>query len=124
MLVRLLLVLISLNTIASQLLLKKGVASLGGVRSLASFPQFLLSAIASPWILLSATLQVIGYALWFVVVTREKLGIAVAINGASFYIFLTLAAWLFFGEEVTPLQLSGIALIIVGVACVAWPVPG
>jgi drug/metabolite transporter (DMT)-like permease len=122
MLVKLLLVLVSINTTASQLLLKKGVTQLGGIRTIADFPRFMVLAVSSPWIVLSVCLQIVGYLMWFLVVTREKLGIAVAFTGASFYIFMAFSAWYFYGETLTVLQSTGIALIIVGVICVALPI--
>ena len=77
---------------------------------------------SSPWIAISACLQVAGYIMWMMVMTREKLGIAAAFSGASFYILMTLCAWYFYGEAPTLLQSAGIALIIVGVFCLAFPV--
>jgi drug/metabolite transporter (DMT)-like permease len=121
MMVRLLLVLVAVNTTASQLLLKKGVTQLGGIKTLADFPRFMILAISSPWIVLSVCLQIAGYLMWFLVVTREKLGIAVAFTGASFYILMALSAWYFYGETLTPLQSIGIGLIVMGVICVALP---
>jgi hypothetical protein len=61
MFVKLLLILVSINTIASQLLVKKGVTQLGGIRSLADLPRFAILAATSPWILLSVCLQIVGY---------------------------------------------------------------
>jgi multidrug transporter EmrE-like cation transporter len=58
-----------------------------------------------------------------VIVTREKLGIAVALTGASFYILMAFAAWYFYDEKLTLVQSLGIALIILGVICVALPTP-
>ena len=122
MLVKLLLILVSINTTASQLLLKKGVTQLGGVRALSDLPRFIILAVTSPWIMLSVCLQIAGYLMWFLVVTREKLGIAVAFTGASFYNFMALSAWFFYGETLTALQTTGIALIVLGVICVALPI--
>jgi len=121
MLVKLLLVLVSINTIASQLLLKKGVTQLGGVKALTDLPQFMVLAVRSPWIVLSVCLQIAGYLMWFLVVTREKLGIAVAFSGASFYILMALSAWYFYGETLTILQCVGIGFIVLGVICIALP---
>jgi drug/metabolite transporter (DMT)-like permease len=121
MLARLLLVLVAINTTASQLLLKKGVTQLGGVKTLTDFPRFIGIAVTSPWIVLSVCLQITGYLMWFMIVTREKLGIAVALTGASFYIFMAFSAWYFYGETLTLLQCAGISLIILGVICVAMP---
>ena len=74
MFVNLLLILVSINTIASQLLVKKGVTQLGGIRAFAELPRFIPLAATSPWILLSIFLQNVGYLTWFLVVTREKIG--------------------------------------------------
>jgi drug/metabolite transporter (DMT)-like permease len=120
--VKLLLILVSINTIASQLLLKKGVTQLGGIKTLSDFPQFFFLAVKSPWLILSVCLQIVGYLIWFLVVTREKLGIAVAFSGASFYILMAMAAWYFYGETLTLLQCAGIGLIIIGVICISLPI--
>jgi len=121
MFVKLLLILVSINTIASQLLVKKGVTQLGGIRAFADLPRFAILAATSPWILLSVCLQIVGYLAWFVVVTREKLGIAVAFTGASFYVLMALSAWYFYGETLSALQCVGIGLIVLGVVCMAIP---
>jgi drug/metabolite transporter (DMT)-like permease len=121
MLVKLLLIIVSINTTASQLLLKRGVTQLGGIKSFADLPRFMLLAISSPWIVLSVCLQIVGYLIWFLIVTREKLGVAVAFTGACFYLLMALSAWFFYGETLTALQSTGIALIILGVICVALP---
>jgi len=121
MFVKLLLILVSINTIASQLLVKKGVTQLGGIRAFADLPRFAVLAATSPWILLSICLQIIGYLVWFVVVTREKLGVAVAFTGASFYVLMALSAWYFYGEVLSALQCVGIGLIVLGVVCMAIP---
>ncbi len=122
MLVKFLLIFVSINTTASQLLLKKGVTQLGGVKALSDLPRFALLAVTSPWIVLSVCLQIVGYLMWFLVVTREKLGIAVAFTGASFYILMVLSAWYFYGETLAVLQCIGIGLIIVGLICVTLPI--
>jgi drug/metabolite transporter (DMT)-like permease len=119
--IRLFLILVSINTDASQLSLKRGVAQLGGIKSLTGIPRFALLAVSSPWIVTSVCLQIAGYIMWMMVVTREKLGIAVAFSGASFYILMAFSAWYFYGETLTPLQAAGIGLIILGVICVALP---
>lgn len=115
------LLLVSVNTTASQLLLKKGVTQLGGVNGVADLFRFVPLAVTSPWILISVCLQIVGYLLWFLVVTREKLGIAVAFTGASFYILMVLSAWYFYGETLSVLQCIGIGLIVLGLFCVALP---
>lgn len=121
MFVKILLILASVNTTASQLLLKKGVTQLGGVHGLADLPRFMLLAVTSPWIALSVCLQIMGYLLWFLVVTREKLGIAVAFTGGSFYILMAISSWYFYGEKLAVIQTVGIGLIILGLTCITLP---
>ncbi len=122
--IRLLLILVALNTVVSQLCLKRGVTQLGGLRSFADVPRFVPVAVTSPWIAFSVCLQVAGYIIWMMVVTREKLGVAVAFTGASFYILMALAAWYFYRETPTPLQFLGIALIVLGVTCLSAQMAG
>lgn len=121
MFVKLLLILVSVNTTASQLLLKRGVTQLGGVKGFSDLPRFMSLAVTSPWIVLSVCLQIVGYLMWFLVVTREKLGIAVAFTGASFYVLMVLSAWYFYGETLAALQCVGIGLIVLGLICVTLP---
>jgi drug/metabolite transporter (DMT)-like permease len=52
-----------------------------------------------------------------VVLTQEKLGIAVAMLGSGFYVLMALLAWALFDEQLTLLQWTGVALITLGVAC-------
>jgi multidrug transporter EmrE-like cation transporter len=54
-------------------------------------------------------------------VTREKIGIAVAFSGASFYLFMAINAWYFYWENLTLPQCTGIALIILRVICISLP---
>ncbi len=94
---------------------------MGGIKTLADLPQFIVQAVKSPWLILSVCLQIAGYLMWFLVVTREKLGIAVAFSGASFYVLMAISAWYFYGETLTVLQCAGIGLIIIGVICISLP---
>ena len=66
-----------------------------------------------------SVLQVIGYAVWMLVISRENLGVAVALCGAGFYLLMALAAWFIHGESLAPMQWVGIAFITIGVLCVS-----
>ena len=114
---KLLILVVTLNSVASQLLLKRAVADLGSPGSLAALPGFFGAAALHPAVYASLALQVIGYAVWMVVISQEKLGVAVAVLGSGFYVLMALTAWFAFGEELTPLQWAGIAFITIGVTC-------
>jgi drug/metabolite transporter (DMT)-like permease len=82
-------------------------------------PRLIGNAALSPWIYASVTLQVLGYVLWMLVVSREKLGVATSSIGAGFYILMALSAWLIYGETLSTLQWAGIILVTVGVVCIS-----
>jgi drug/metabolite transporter (DMT)-like permease len=116
---KLLIVAVSINAVLGQLLLKRGVAALGGPAAFAMLPKFIWGAVRSPWICAAIAVQGFGYFLWMIVVSRVKLGVATASVGGTFYLLLALAAWGFYGEALTSLQWVGIVLITLGVVCVS-----
>ena len=117
MLPKLLILVVTLNSVASQLLLKRAVGEIGSPQSLSAVPGFFAAAAVSPAVYASLVLQVVGYAIWMIVTSQEKLGVAVAVLGSGFYVLMALTAWFAFGEELTLLQWTGIAFITVGVTC-------
>jgi multidrug transporter EmrE-like cation transporter len=117
LLIKLLILLVTVNTVASQLLLKRAVTDIGGPATLAAFPGFIAAAATSPWVYASLGLQVIGYVLWMVVISHEKLGISIAILGGGFYCLMAFSTWIVYGEELTAIQWMGIGLITAGVGC-------
>jgi drug/metabolite transporter (DMT)-like permease len=116
---RLLLVAVTVNAVISQLLLRRALNELGNPSSLSGLPRFIGNAALSPWIYGSVALQILGYVLWMLVVSREKLGVATASIGAGFYILMALSAWLLYGETLSPLQWTGIILVTSGVVCIS-----
>lgn len=114
-----LIVAITLDAVAGQLLLKRALISLGGRAALSTIPKFFLDAAVSPWIYASIAVQGLGYLLWMILISREKLGVATASVGAGFYILMPLCAWTFYGESLSCLQWCGIALLTAGVICVS-----
>lgn len=118
--VKLLALLVALNTIGSNLLIKRAVSEIGSPASLGGMLKFAQSAAASPWIWASLSLQVLGYLVWMVVVSREKLGVAAAWVGAAYYLLTAVMAWLVFGERISVAQWLGILLITIGVVLVSF----
>jgi drug/metabolite transporter (DMT)-like permease len=116
---RILFVAVTVNAVISQLLLRRALNELGSPASLSGLPRFIGNAALSPWIYASVALQILGYVLWMLVVSREKLGVATATIGAGFYILMALSAWLIYGETLSPLQWTGIVLVTVGVVCIS-----
>ena len=117
MLTKFLILVVVCNSAASQLLLKRAVNDIGAPSAYPGLLQFFVAAAGSPPVWISLVLQVLGYALWIVVLTQEKVGVAVAMLGSGFYLLMAVLAWVFFDERLGPVQWAGIVLITVGVAC-------
>jgi drug/metabolite transporter (DMT)-like permease len=115
----LLIIAVTVNAVVGQLLLKYAIATLGGRAALETMSKFVLDAATSPWIYASLAVQGLGYFLWIVLISREKLGVAVASVGAGFYILMPLCAWALYGESLTNVQWLGVGLITAGVTCVS-----
>lgn len=109
----------TVNSVISQLVLRRGLQDLVSPASLTNLPRFIGSAALSPWIYASITLQILSYLMWMLIVSREKLGVATATVGAGFYTLMALSAWLVYGETLSPVQWAGIALVTLGVVCIS-----
>jgi len=114
-----LVVCIAINAVLGQLMLKRTLATLGGRAALTHLPKFIVAAATSPWMYTTIVIQGLGFYLWMLLVSREKLGVATASVGAAFYILMPLSAWAVYGESLTNLQWLGVILITIGVACVS-----
>lgn len=115
---RLLFAVVALNAVIGQLLLRRATNDIGTPAGLLDLPRFISVAVLSPWMYASLAVQVFGYVLWMVIVSREKLGVATAGVGASFYILMALSAWVVYGETLSVMQWTGIVLVTVGVVCI------
>ena len=114
---KLLIFIVMLNSVASQLLLKRAVGEIGSPTGFASLAEFFRAAAISPPVYLSLVLQVAGYAMWMIVISQQKLGVAIAVLGSGFYVVMAVLAWVVFDERLSPLQWAGIALVTAGVVC-------
>jgi drug/metabolite transporter (DMT)-like permease len=116
---RFLLIAFTVNTVISQLVLRRALNTLSTPANLSGLPRFIGDAALSPWIYTSVTLQILSYVLWMLIVSREKLGVATASAGAGFYVLMALSAWLVYGETLSPVQWTGIVLVTLGVVCIS-----
>lgn len=115
-----LLVAFTVNAVVAQLLVRRATNGLGGApTSLSALPKFVFSAALSPWVYASLAVQLCGYVLWLVIVSRQKLGVATATIGGGFYALMALSAWIIYGETLSLVQWLGIGLVTAGVVCVS-----
>src|SRR5687768_11021068 len=114
----LLILAVTLCTIGSQLLLKHSVSAIKDTLHGTGFAAFLLAAATSPVVILAFAIQVTGYLLWLVVLTRSQLSVAFAISGSFFYLLMAASSWFLFGERLSGVQWAGLVLISAGVLMV------
>ena len=74
--IRFLIVAFTVNSVISQLILRRALQDLGSPTSLMGLPRFLGSAALSFWVYASVALQILSYVMWMLIVSREKLGVA------------------------------------------------
>lgn len=101
-------------TIIGQLILKRAMVGLRPLQA-HGIPEFLFGAALSPLVWAALALQVLGYVVWFYVISREKLSVAFALSGAMAYVLMAFASWLVYDERLGGLQWLGLVLISVGV---------
>lgn len=119
--VYILIALTAICTLAGQLVLKGAVNNPALKAHLADGPlQFLLHAAINPMVWFALFFQVLGYVIWFFVLTREKIAVAFAINSAIIYLLTGFAAWFFYGEKLSMQQWSGLTLLTMGVMLMAY----
>lgn len=113
-----LILVVTFCTIGSQLVLKGAVVPLSSILREQGVIDFLLAAAMSPRVLLALAIQGLGYLIWLLVITQERLSVAFAISGSFFYLVMAAASWFFYGERLGGLQWLGLVLISSGVLLV------
>jgi len=103
-------------TVSAQLCLKKGVLSLGtldfSVNNLLNlFPRIFQNI----WLMAGLFLFGIGFFLWIFIISRIKLNMAYPISTSLSLSLIAFFSWLFFKEQLLPIQILGIAVIILGI---------
>jgi drug/metabolite transporter (DMT)-like permease len=109
---------VTLCTIGSQIILKRGVNDIVSILKNDGAVAFVLAAASSPIVIGALSLQGIGYVIWLFVVAQERLSIAFAMSGSFFYLTMALVSWIIYDERLIPLQWIGLVLISLGVVLV------
>ena len=103
----------------AQLLLKAGTNSVGAFEySVANIVPIGWKLATEPHIIGGLGCYVISVVVWIMALSRVEVSIAYPLLSVG-YVVNAVAAYYLFGEAVTPMRLTGIAIIIVGVWVVA-----
>lgn len=105
---------IVLNAVAN-ILMKAGVPP----RQTSHVTDVLRNMVSNPFIIAGVVCFALGLAAYNYVLIKTDLSVAYPIMTSVGYVIVILAAWLFFKESLTMVQVSGIALIAAGVWMVA-----
>jgi multidrug transporter EmrE-like cation transporter len=109
---------ILLNT-AAQLLLKTGMQRIGyfGFETSNILP-ILMKVVVNPFLIGGLTLFVVGFAVWLMVLSRLPLSLAYPM-GSLGYVTTAIGAAVLLGEDVSPMRMLGIFLVVIGVYCIS-----
>jgi multidrug transporter EmrE-like cation transporter len=104
---------------AAQLALKEGMRRVGHFEFVAANAMPVAwQAATNPFVALGLTLYVVSVAVWLLVLSRVEVSFAYPMLSVG-YIVNAVAAYYLFGEDLSPVRVGGILVIIVGVWLVA-----
>jgi drug/metabolite transporter (DMT)-like permease len=105
--------------VIGQILLKYGMMNMGQISlTRDSILLFLENTVSSPLIICGFALYLISSLIWLIAISREELSFVQPLTATS-YILILLFSRLLFNENVSPLRISGVLLVSVGVFLVA-----
>ena len=109
-----------LLSVTGELLLKHGVNQLGVLELHANnlVPE-VIRVFTNPFVLLGFIFLFGGSIFWLSMISRVPLSYAYPMLSTS-YILVLGASWLFLGEQINPVQIIGVLVIMLGVSLVFW----
>jgi len=100
----------------AQVFFKKGILNLGGLDfSLSGFLSLIPKIFHSGWLLGGIILFGIGFLFYLFALSKFQLNIVYPILVSAGIILLAIASWIFFNEPLSPWQILGTIIIILGI---------
>jgi drug/metabolite transporter (DMT)-like permease len=102
-------------------LLKKGMTQIGdmhGVNAAETF-RVVKAGVTSPQILLGVFFEALFFGCLLILMSKSDISFLWPLTGLSF-VFATIAAWKFLGEEISPMRWLGVALIVIGAGFISY----
>lgn len=104
---------------AAQLLLKSGMNRLGSVHfSMANAWNLAFQLVTSPFIILGTCGYAVGMIIWLAVLARMEVSVAQPMLSLG-YVITAVSGYYLFGENLSPMRICGILVIILGVFLVS-----
>lgn len=105
-----------ITNVSAQLLLKRGTLELGKVNLTASLlPDLFFRAIQNIWLITGLVSFGLSFAVWILILSKIQLNIAYPIITALNFSFITVSSVFLFKENISQLQIIGIAIILLGI---------
>ena len=103
-----------LTSATGQVLLKKGMASMGALTLTTNQLVSILWRIATnPYVVIGLIIYVCGTVFWLAALSRVDLSYAYPFASLS-YVLMLIASWLLFSENITPVRLLGTMVVGMG----------
>ena len=77
--------------------------------------RFLAALLFNPWVISALAAALLASISWMAAMTRLELSHAYPFTSLAFVLVLFGSAW-FFGEPITPLKVTGVVLVVLGLA--------
>ena len=108
-----------LASAVGQLVLKKGMGSMGALTlGAGQLGGILARIVASPYVLLGLAIYACGTLFWLVALSRVDLSYAYPFVSLS-YVVMLVASWLLLDEQISLLRIAGSAVVILGVLLIS-----
>ncbi len=108
-----------INGAIGQLLLKKGMSTMGPITlSLGEIGTLLWKMGTNPFVVTGLGIYALSTVIWLAALSRVDLSYAYPFVSLS-YVIMLIASWFLFHENITPLRLLGTLVIVVGVLLVS-----
>ncbi|MDR1452189.1 MAG: EamA family transporter [Helicobacteraceae bacterium] len=104
--------------VSAQLLLRSAMTSIGSVTTKAELVLAFPAMIASFKLWFGALSFALSFIFWIMALSKYEVGFAYAFFSLGFVI-VAICSYFIFQEQMTPLKIIGIALIVIGIICVA-----
>lgn len=108
-----------LASAVGQLVLKKGMGSMGALTlGAGQLGGILARIITNPFVLLGLAIYACGTLFWLVALSRVDLSYAYPFVSLS-YVVMLVASWLLLDEQISLLRIAGSAVVILGVLLIS-----
>lgn len=103
-------------SVGGQLLLKTGMNKIGSFQS-ANMTGFFSQTFFSPFVWGGLVMYGLGMVTWLILLSKVDLSFAYPMLSLG-YILILFVSFIFLGEQITPLRIFGVVLIVLGVFAV------